>query len=94
MKKLPVDYLKIDGGLVRDILSDPVDHAMVRAINKLGHLLGKETIAEFVETTEVAHELRKMGVDHMQGYAFALPRSLEDYTQVMGPRLVLVGQQQ
>jgi diguanylate cyclase (GGDEF)-like protein len=92
MKKLPVDYLKIDGGLVRDILSDTVDHAMVRAINKLGQLLGKETIAEFVETNEVAHELRKMGVNHLQGYAFALPESLEDYTQVMGPRLVLVGQ--
>ena len=90
MKKLPVDYIKIDGGLVRDILSDPVDHAMVRAINKLGQLLGKETIAEFVETTDVAHELRKMGVKHLQGYAFALPQSLEDYTQVMGPRLVLV----
>jgi diguanylate cyclase (GGDEF)-like protein len=92
MKKLPVDFLKIDGGLVRDILSDPVDHAMVRAINKLGHLLGKETIAEFVETDEVARELRKMGVNHMQGYAFAHPQSLEDYDQVMGPRLVLVGQ--
>ena len=94
MKKLPVDYLKIDGGLVRDILSDPVDHAMVRAINKLGQLLGKETIAEFVETTEVAHELRKIGVNYMQGNAFAIPQSLEDYTQVMGPRLVLVGQLQ
>jgi EAL domain-containing protein (putative c-di-GMP-specific phosphodiesterase class I) len=63
---------------------------MVRAINKLGHLLGKQTIAEFVETTDVADELRKMGVDHMQGYAFAQPQSLDNYTQVMGPRLVLV----
>lgn len=92
MKKLPVDFLKIDGGLVRDILSDPVDHAMVRAINKLGQLLGKQTIAEFVETDEVARELRKMGVNHMQGYVFAHPQSLEDYAQVMGPRLVLVSQ--
>jgi diguanylate cyclase (GGDEF)-like protein len=90
MKKLPVDFIKVDGGLVRDILSNPVDHAMVRAINKLGHLLGKQTIAEFVETTDVADELRKMGVDHMQGYAFAQPQSLDNYTQVMGPRLVLV----
>ncbi len=92
MKKLPVDFLKIDGSLVRDILSDPVDHAMVRAINKLGQLLGKETIAEFVETDEIARELGKIGVNHMQGHAFARPQSLEDYTQVMGPRLVLVGQ--
>jgi diguanylate cyclase (GGDEF)-like protein len=92
MKKLPVDSLKIDGGLVRDILSDPVDHAMVRAINKLGQLLGKETIAEFVETDEVARELGKIGVNHIQGYAIAHPQSLEDYNQVMGPRLILVGQ--
>ncbi|MEN8108668.1 MAG: EAL domain-containing protein [Pseudomonadota bacterium] len=91
LKKLPVDFLKIDGTFVRDITSDPVDHAMVRSINELGQLLGKETIAEFVETAEVAAELRNMGVDYAQGYAFSQPQSLDDYTQVMGPRLVVVG---
>jgi diguanylate cyclase (GGDEF)-like protein len=57
LKKLPVDFLKIDGTFIRDILSDPVDYAVVKAINELAHLLGKETIAEFVDTHELADEL-------------------------------------
>lgn len=90
LKKLPVDFLKIDGAFVRDILSDPVDYAMVRSINELGQLLGKETIAEFVETTELADELERMGVNHVQGHAFAKPRPLNNYTLSQAPRLVLV----
>ena len=93
LKKLPVDFLKIDGSFVRDILSDPVDHAMVKAINELGHLLGKQTIAEFVETHELAAELRKMGVDFAQGYVYAKPQPLNNFAQAMGPRLVVVKSQ-
>jgi diguanylate cyclase (GGDEF)-like protein len=90
LKKLPVDFLKIDGAFVRDILSDPVDYAMVRSINELGQLLGKETIAKFVETTGLAEELERMGVNYVQGYAFAKPRPLNRHTQIQAPRLVLV----
>ena len=90
LKKLPVDFLKIDGAFVRDILSDPVDYAMVRSINELGQLLGKETIAEFVETTGLADELERMGVNYVQGHAFAKPRPLSNHTQHQAPRLVLV----
>jgi len=90
LKKLPVDYLKIDGALVRDFMFDPVDRTMVRAINELGHLLGKQTIAKYVESLEVVDELRKIGVDHVQGYFYSQPQSLDDFTQVMGPRLVIV----
>ena len=90
LKKLPVDFLKIDGAFVRDILSDPVDYAMVRSINELGQLLGKETIAEFVETTGLADALERMGVNYVQGYAFAKPRPLINHTQNQAPRLVLV----
>jgi len=90
LKKLPVEFLKIDGTFVRDILSDPVDHAMVKSINELGHLLGKTTIAEFVETHELAEELRKMGVNYVQGYAYAKPQPLSNFVQVMGPHLVIV----
>lgn len=90
LKKLPVDYLKIDGALVRDFMFDPVDRTMVRAINELGHLLGKQTIAKYVESLEVVHELRKIGVDHVQGYFYSQPQSLDDFTQVMGPHLVIV----
>jgi len=90
LKKLPVDYLKIDGTFVRDILSDPVDYAIVKSINELGQLLGKETIAEFVETQEVAEELRMMGVNHVQGHAYAKPRPLSNFSHSMGPRLVVI----
>ena len=90
LKKLPVDFLKIDGSFVRDILADPVDHAMVKSINKLGHLLGKKTMAEMVETQELAEELRKMGVDYVQGYAYAKPQPLSNFSRTMGPRLVIV----
>ena len=90
LKKMPVDYLKIDGAFVRDFMFDPVDRAMVRAINELGHLLGKQTIAKYVESLEVADELKKIGVDHIQGYFYSQPQSLDDFAQVMGPRLVIV----
>jgi len=91
LKKLPVDYLKIDGTFVRDIMSDPIDHAMVRSINELGQLLGKETIAEFVETMDIARELKKMGVNYAQGYAYAQPRPLTEFAVSSPPRLVVVG---
>jgi len=90
LKKLPVDFLKIDGAFVRDILADPVDFAMVKSINELGHLLGKETIAEFVETVEISEALRKMGVDYAQGYAYGKPQPLNNFIQAQAPRLVVV----
>ena len=90
LKKLPVDFLKIDGTFIRDILSDPVDYAVVKAINELAHLLDKETIAEFVDTHELADELQSMGINHAQGYAYAQPRPLNNYAQSQTPRLVLV----
>jgi len=93
LKKLPVDFLKIDGIFVRDILSDPVDYAMVRSINELGQLLDKQTIAEHVETLAVAAELRDLGIDYMQGYAYAKPEPLSSFSYARKPRLVVVSRQ-
>ncbi|MCG6898610.1 MAG: EAL domain-containing protein [Gammaproteobacteria bacterium] len=90
LKKLPVDFLKIDGMNIRDILSDPVDYAMVKSINELGQLLGKETIASNVETVELAEELRKLGVNYMQGHAYGRPQPLNNFIHFQGPRLVVV----
>jgi EAL domain-containing protein (putative c-di-GMP-specific phosphodiesterase class I) len=90
LKKLPVDYLKIDGTFVRDLLSDPVDYAMVRSINELGQLLGKETIAKSVETLDIADELRSIGVDYVQGHAFAKAQPLHMFTHTARPRLVVI----
>ncbi len=73
LKQLPVDYLKIDGAFVRDMASDPIDYAMVRSINDIGHLLGKRTVAEFVESAATMDLLRTLGVDFAQGYAVGRP---------------------
>ncbi len=79
LKALQVDYLKIDGSFVRDLLENRVDQAMVRSINEVGHVLGKQTIAEYVETADIADLLREMGVDFGQGHAFGKPIALEKF---------------
>ncbi len=77
LKLLPVDFIKIDGGLVKDIAGDSVDRTLVHAINEVSQAMGKRTIAKYVETKAVLDELRPIGVDFMQGYAVAEPRPLE-----------------
>jgi diguanylate cyclase (GGDEF)-like protein/PAS domain S-box-containing protein len=74
LKHFPVDYLKIDGSFVREILHDPIDREMVRSINEIGHLTGKQTIAEFAENAEIIEMLRNIGVDFAQGYGIAQPQ--------------------
>jgi len=76
LKNLPVDFLKIDGSFVRDLLSNPIDRAMVRAINEVGHAMGIRTIAEFVEQPETLHVLAALGVDYAQGWAVGRPEPL------------------
>ncbi|MFC3531313.1 EAL domain-containing protein [Vogesella facilis] len=74
LKHLPVDYLKIDGSFVKDMLDDPIDHAMVSAINHIGHVMGKRTIAEFVETPQIMQAVAALGIDYAQGYAIMRPQ--------------------
>jgi diguanylate cyclase (GGDEF)-like protein/PAS domain S-box-containing protein len=78
LKQLPVDHLKIDGGFVHDMLKDPSSHAMVEMINRIAHILGKKTVAEFVENQETARALKAMGVDYGQGYAIARPVPMDN----------------
>lgn len=78
LKNLHVDYLKIDGGFVRDMLTDSVDRAMVESINQIGHVMGLKTIAEFVENGPIFDALRAMGVDYAQGDGVAEPSSLAE----------------
>ena len=77
LKSLPVDYLKIDGSFVQDIINDPIDRSMVNMINEIGHIMGLETIAEYVENQEILEELRDMGVDMAQGFGIAEPHPME-----------------
>lgn len=69
LKTLPVDYLKIDGLFIRDITANEVNHAMAKAINEIGHVMGMATIAEFVETDAILNKVREIGIDYAQGFA-------------------------
>ena len=73
LKSLPVDYLKIDGAFVKDISQNPIDYAMVKSINDVGQVMGKETIAEFVEDQETLACLHSIGVNYVQGYGIGRP---------------------
>jgi EAL domain-containing protein (putative c-di-GMP-specific phosphodiesterase class I) len=79
LKNLNVDYLKIDGIFVKDIVSDDISHAMVKSINEIGHVMAIQTIAEFVENDEIKGMLREMGVDHAQGYGLGKPQPLQEF---------------
>lgn len=74
LKTLPVDYLKIDGAFVRDIVSDPIDRAFVKSIHEVGHAMGMRTIAEYAENEEILDSLRALGIDYAQGYGVGRPR--------------------
>lgn len=76
LKTLPVDYLKIDGSFIRNIAHDPVDRAMADTINRVGHIMGLQTVGEYAESAEVIRELRALGVDFAQGYAVQRPQPL------------------
>ncbi|MDX1512460.1 MAG: EAL domain-containing protein [Gammaproteobacteria bacterium] len=78
LKTLPVDFLKIDGVFIRDIARDPISRSMVQSINDIGKVMGKKTIAEFVESEAIFHVLRDLGVDYAQGYWIGTPRPLAE----------------
>ena len=73
LKNLPVNAIKIDGMFVRDIIDDPFDAEMVKAINEIGHVMQLETIAEFVENAAILDKLQDIGVDFVQGYHLGKP---------------------
>ena len=79
LKNLPVDYLKIDGSFVRNIAINPTDYTMVDAINRVGHVMGIQTIAEFVENDAILEKLRELGVDFAQGFGIALPEPMTSH---------------
>ncbi|WP_319380937.1 EAL domain-containing protein [Thiomicrorhabdus sp.] len=73
LKNLPVDYVKIDGAFIRDVLTDKVDAAMVRAIQGISKEMNILSVAEFVENKEICDWLIESGIDYAQGYYFSKP---------------------
>lgn len=90
LKRLPIDFVKIDGSFVRDMLTDRMDRTTVEMINQISHLSGRRTIAEYVENAETLAALREIGVDYVQGYAINRPAPFLPGTTGQGPSLTRV----
>jgi diguanylate cyclase (GGDEF)-like protein/PAS domain S-box-containing protein len=76
LSELPVDYIKIDGKIVAEMLSSPLSWTMVQSIHQLAHVMGARTIAERIENAEVLAELERLGLDYGQGYFLDMPRAI------------------
>jgi len=87
LKRLPLDEVKIDQAFVRDVVSDPNDGAIVRAIVAMSRSLGITVIAEGVETRQQLDFLKNSGCDHYQGYLFGKPAPIEQWAQFLGERV-------
>lgn len=79
LKNLPVDFLKIDGNFIRDILNDKIDLAMVTSIRDVAEAMKIKTVAEFVESKDIMVQIGKLGVDYAQGFCIAKPKPLAQY---------------
>jgi diguanylate cyclase (GGDEF)-like protein len=82
LKQFPVDYLKIDGEFVRDILEDDKSFVFVRSMTEVGHCLNMEVIAEFVESDTMFEKLREANVDYVQGYTVGKPVSIDSLVTI------------
>ncbi len=82
LKHLPVNSVKIDGSFIKDMLNDPVDHAMVSSIKDVAKAMGMETVGECVENEATMVALGKMGVNYAQGFGIAAPRSLKEFVSL------------
>jgi diguanylate cyclase (GGDEF)-like protein len=87
LRQLPVDYLKIDGSFVRNMLEDEIDRAMVSTVDHLAKRMGISTIAEYAETPELLEKLRLMGVDYAQGFGIAAASCLPEINEKAGTGL-------
>ncbi len=92
LKGLAVDFIKIDGAFVRDMIDDEVDFAMVEAVNRIGHVMGIRTTAEYVENDEILAKLREMGVDYAQGYGLHMPQPLEGPVEIPAAKTASVAE--
>lgn len=78
LQSLDVDYLKIDGIFVKDLMRDSIARNIVESVTQVGHSMGLKIIAEYVEDDKIISLLRKMGVDYGQGYGISKPKPLKE----------------
>ncbi|HDZ56505.1 MAG TPA: DUF1631 family protein [Pseudomonas xinjiangensis] len=83
LKRLPVDFIKIDGSFVTNIATDAIDYALVRSITEMGHFLNKKIIAEYVSSEDILDAVTEIGVDYAQGYQLGEQVMIDDLT--LGP---------
>jgi len=80
MKTLKVDFVKIDGTLVKNVAVDPMDYTIVESINHLAKNLGLYSIAEYVEDEACLNTIKRIGVDYAQGWAVGMPTVWSSYS--------------
>lgn len=80
LRELDVDFVKIDGSFINSMHTDELNFALVRAINDICHILGKKTIAEFVQNESALKLLKEIGVDYAQGYNIATAADYDQHT--------------
>ena len=90
LKHLPVDHLKIDGSFIQDIVDDPINYAMVKAIREVATTMRVKTVAEYVENDEILDQLKLIGIDYGQGHGIERPRPLESF---LPPVMCMLDQQ-
>ena len=78
LQKLPVDFVKIDGNIIADVVHSPLSRAVVQSIHQIAHVMDARTIAEFVETEELLNILDEIGLDFAQGYHIHRPQLIRD----------------
>ena len=83
LKNLPVDIIKIDGGFVRDLITDPINAVMVESMIYIGHNMKLQTVAEFVENVDILNALQEMGIDYVQGYGIAHPIAMSELQSIV-----------
>ncbi len=83
LKDLPVDRIKIDGSVISNITSNPVERTLVQSMNQIAHVMGKVTVAECVENEQTLNVLKELGVDYVQGHHLGRPVQEPDKAQAM-----------
>ena len=79
LKSLPVDYLKIDGNIIKNISRNTTDRSMVAAINQIGNVMNIETIAKNVEDVFTLNQLKDIGIDYAQGFYLSEAKKIDEY---------------